>query len=566
MFDVMKLPEQFVLINEKYTRDDLEAQVEAVGRLYSHGDRRSSIHTLLSSFYDDFQAQASHVLGDILGIKVPGVFPPGDGSHELQTEHKEGNTGTTLEFAEETEPNEIDIETTREFLQSTRRPRDLPQQAFPQLSKLPQPAASVMDGRISGAIVEILSAVLLVGIIVVLAVRRQRAAKTGVAPPFTVESGRGRRCTKNKNDLYAPPAEKRLPELASDVVVAAKNPENDAQNTTAAIASTSTGNGNTIGKSSRLVLAGDFAVWVSLAIGFSAYGKGYLRDTRDPVGLLVLQGATGVVVLGALGFFGTLDLNPRKELRSVVSGRAGGAGILHTSQALLTNVAVLVGGVAVTNAVKAMEPVAAAVFSYLLLGKKCSRIRVLAIVTIVTGIILLTSKHCGGGGGCDGGGGGGGSAVLTSSFVTIAAVCCNALRNVVLKSGTPIPSHVTLYVCSVAATFVGLTIMLSRLVLELIVGSEAAAVVRAETTASAHSGWLQPSGVHAALCFVGYNFASFNLLAYMSPVGHAVGNSCKRMLVFASGLLVLGEVMSAWQLAGAAVALGGVMAYNVAGV
>ena len=77
--------------------------------------------------------------------------------------------------------------------------------------------------------------------------------------------------------------------------------------------------------------------------------------------------------------------------------------------------------------------------------------------------------------------------------------------------------------------------------------------------------WLRMDGVNAALCFVGYNLASFNLLLRLSPVGHAVSNSCKDVLVSASGLLVLGEVMSVRQLGGTAVALAGVLAYNVAG-
>ena len=42
----------------------------------------------------------------------------------------------------------------------------------------------------------------------------------------------------------------------------------------------------------------NFVLWVSLAMGFSAYAKGYLRKTREPIGLLVLQGTIGIAVLG----------------------------------------------------------------------------------------------------------------------------------------------------------------------------------------------------------------------------------------------------------------------------
>lgn len=326
--------------------------------------------------------------------------------------------------------------------------------------------------------------------------------------------------------------------------------------------------------SSKMLFMLNFGVWVFLAIGFGGYSKSYLRDTRDPVGLLILQGSMGVVVLSALGRFGVVDLSPAREPTPAAARQAWMATMLHTSQALLTNFAVLVGGVAVTNALKAMEPVAAAVFSYMLLGRTCSSSRVAALITIVGGIILLTSRGRGGG---ESGGGGGGtradSAVIDSAVIAVVAVCCNALRNVVLKKGDPVPPHQTLLACSTVAMVVGIVLLVLRFVFNVIVGmlalstaaGQAVAVEEEQPGSSDPSSWFHANGVNAALCFVGYNFASFNLLARLSPVGHAVGNSCKRMLVFASGLLFLGEVMSARQLGGATVALVGVLAYNVAG-
>ena len=309
----------------------------------------------------------------------------------------------------------------------------------------------------------------------------------------------------------------------------------------------------------------NFVMWVSLAMGFSGYGKAYLRDTHDPIGLLVLQGATGAVVLCLLGRLGVIDLHPGKDMTPAAAQQAGLAAFLHTVQALLTNFAVFVGGVAITNALKALEPVAAAAFSYILLGKPCSGPRMAALATIVVGIIVLTFR---------GNGGGAGSGCIFSSvaFAT-SAVGCNALRNVVIKRGKPIPPHQTLLACSAAAAAIGVALMLLRYASlhlgELVAeGGSAAGEVGSITGGGSNdlaTSWLRMDGVNAALCFVGYNLASFNLLARLSPVGHAVGNSCKRVLVFASGLVFLGEVMSVRQLGGAVVALSGVMAYNVAG-
>ncbi|CAN0497901.1 unnamed protein product, partial [Ectocarpus sp. 12 AP-2014] len=311
---------------------------------------------------------------------------------------------------------------------------------------------------------------------------------------------------------------------------------------------------------SRMLFMLNFAVWVSLAIGFSGYGKAYLRDTRDPVGLLVLQGAVGVVVLCSLGRVGVLDLRAGKALTPSAARHAGLAALLHTGQALLTNFAVLSGGVAMTNGLKAMEPVAAAVFSYFLLGKKCSAPRVVALATIVAGISLLTSKD-----NKKTGSSSDNDYVLVSTVFTMAAVCFNALRNVVIKKGDPIPPHHTLLACSGAATVVGVGLMLLRSGLLVLGDLDQESGQSISSGRDPGAGWFRIDGMNAALCFVGYNLASFNLLVRLSPVGHAVGNSCKRMLVFATGLLLLGEVMTVRQLGGTAVALFGVLGYNIAG-
>lgn len=311
---------------------------------------------------------------------------------------------------------------------------------------------------------------------------------------------------------------------------------------------------------SRMLFMLNFAMWVSLAIGFSGYGKAYLSDTRDPVGLLVLQGAVGVVVLCSLGRVGILDLRTGKDLTPSAARHAGLAALLHTGQALLTNFAVFSGGVAMTNGLKAMEPVAAAVFSYFLLGKKCSAPRVVALATIVAGISLLTSKD-----NYNTGSSSDNDYVLVSAVFTMAAVCFNALRNVMIKKGDPIPPHHTLLACSGAATVVGVGLMLLRSGLLLVGDLDQENGQWIHSGRDLGAGWFRMGGVNAALCFVGYNLASFNLLVRLNPVGHAVGNSCKRMLVFATGLLFLGEVMTVRQLGGTAVALLGVLAYNIAG-
>ncbi|CBN78930.1 putative phosphate/phosphoenolpyruvate translocator precursor protein (ISS) [Ectocarpus siliculosus] len=345
---------------------------------------------------------------------------------------------------------------------------------------------------------------------------------------------------------------------------------------------------------SKLLFVLNFFLWIGLAVTFSAYSKRYLRDTHDPIGLLVLQGVTGVVVLCSLGQPSVNSAGLRGIAEQVVaaSRRSGIAAVLHTGQAVLTNFSVFVGGVAATNALKAMEPVAAAAFSYFLLGKSVPLTKMASFALIVGGILLLTSKSNGGksrqgeGHGATSGGGGAASPILVSAIFTVAAVCFNALRNVVIKGRDPIPPHQTLLACSSAAAAVGITVMVLRFMMrsmdDLLLGPEevvqVATGVVGEAAQSAggaavtavdgrhqYSSWLSMDGVNAALCFVGYNFASFNLLASLSPVGHAVGNSVKRVVMFGSGILFLGEVMTGRQLGGTAIALSGVVVYNIAG-
>lgn len=220
-----------------------------------------------------------------------------------------------------------------------------------------------------------------------------------------------------------------------------------------------------------------------------------------------------------------------------------------------------------------MEPVAAAVFSFCLLGKRLTPADGMALAIIVAGILMLTSKGNLGGGRSSAAEAaaaeGDDHRVPVSTLLTMAAVSCNALRNVVIKKSGLIPPRRTLFTCSVAAGAIGASLMLLRFISRrwldvLLLDREGGAEASAVAGAGQHGRWLSQSGVNAALCFVGYNFASFNLLASLTPVGHAVGNSVKRIVMFWSGIALLGEVMTARQLVGTAVALFGVAVYNVA--
>lgn len=321
----------------------------------------------------------------------------------------------------------------------------------------------------------------------------------------------------------------------------------------------------------------NYIIWVTLATGYNACNKAYMRETRNAEALLFVQGWVGVGVMLSMNLLAQCQ---RKHSSSYASsapswqGKCGlrdvvglgwnvwVAGFFHSANALLTSWSVLVGGVALTQALKAFEPVVAAALSRCLLGSRLTPCRLAAIVVIVVGLcILMLPRHREG-------------STTTSIDVTLdktmtvelssgaplsvpasmtALACCAvALRNVFLKRNPPSspPPPLGLLGCSIVGAGFASILLFLQVFSEYFSSPELL---------------LRWSGINTALCFVGYNFASFNLLSELSPTGHAVGNSSKRVILFASGLFFMGErgSMSIRQLIGASIAFAGLAAYSL---
>ena len=582
MIETMGLPTQYLVINNLLTRDVVDSLVQAVRQAYDSQGRRAFIHAQLSAFHHDFETQARYALMDIIGLQHQA-----EGDQQQRQRQQQQQAGATAEhnipsFASALLANR---DVFKRPVVSGGEPGNHRHHAIDSRTFHGDVIVKTLHTVKYGVLSRLIHNPCVVATLLVVAVAAVALLPSGFAPKRPSADHGKPHIGKGDDDAENPQSgENSCTSSDSEVNGVSEKLERPAARSVRSVGPTA----GVAAMSSKMIFMLNFIMWISLSMGSVGHGKAYLSDTHDPVGLLVLQGATGVVVLCLLGRVGVLDLHPGKDMTPAAAQQAGLAALLHTVQALLTNFALFVGGFAMTNALKALEPVVAAAFSYVFLGKPCSGPRMAAVATLVTGIVLLMFEGGAGGAheqargsgageagrGSGSGSGSGGGHILTSTFMVLAAVCCNALRNVVIKMGNPIPPHQTLLSCSTAATIVGIVLVLLRLVVRSMDdlsgrGSEDPAAGEGDVGGDkgdyVATAWLRMDGVNAALCFVGYNLASFNLLARLSPVGHAVGNSCKRVFVFASGLVFLGEVMSVRQLGGMAVALFGVLAYNVVG-
>ncbi|CAN0183456.1 unnamed protein product [Ectocarpus sp. 6 AP-2014] len=580
MARAMSLPDQFLQIDENLDRELVNAAVSRVRQLYEEGDRRAVIHDRLSAFHDEFIVHARHVLVDVLGV----------GDHHHQQQGPDVTTSVQHAQIDNRLPAPQAAVSAAAALNGTPAERSVPSWSHKMM-----PASVGLDC--------VAALFLLLAIIVLAALpsktgggrgggRSPRVLKSdaangdkrGLIAVSGMKPALGKATALHEMEEHCGMTDVASPSSSRDSELGSRNCLSPTQRRPAAKQSGFPATKK--GPSPNLLFALNFILWIALAVAFSRCSKSYLRDTQDPVGLLVLQGSVGVVVLCALGRLGLGATDEGRAGGSVsvvgqlvqpfaASRLAGLASILHTCEAFLTSFSVFVGGVAVTSALKATEPVAAVAFSYLVLGKTVHRVKLASLAVIMAGILLLTtkSKYTAGTAheAAEEGGATPHSPVVLAAMFTMAAVCCNALRNVLIKKGDPVPPRQTFLACSSAAVAIGVSLMALRVVMrsmdDLLLGPAPGGVVEAADAAREGNGasWLSMEGVNAALCFVGYNLASFNLLAQLSPVGHAVGNSVKRVVMFGSGILLMGEVMTGRQLGGTAVALTGVLVYNLAG-
>lgn len=594
MNDVLGLPDQFVLVDSYFSRSSLMRKVREVQTRYATG-RRGRVFDKLDSIALHTQQQSAHVLADVAHVQLPeGVDPSirsdpggfwGKIGREYGSEGK-GEVGAATAPEAAHAPPRVAVIGESPRSEGIVSPWNRLTQSWRFGRRSPTPG---IGGGVSfaGSVYVALTALTMI-------------AALGL-PRLAYRSRRGSGLLRHS----------KVGTFAFD---------NEAGFEKAPVC------GSQLARNQLLIadlafFGLNYVLWVVLATGFNACSQTYLRETGNPVALLAIQGWVGMVVLLAMNEiarFRQRSFPPERAPFSPAScpatspdssssptpsppsssagkarfspssswngpswaGKCGvreakrlgtgvwQAGLLHSGNAVLTSCSVLVGGVAATHALKALEPIAAAGFSRWLLGSSLTPGRAAGVAIIVLGLGILMMPlnllRWAGGGGAHSPDGeqrasevllDGGQDLAFPAVLTACACCFVALRNVLLKKPDPPPPPppLGLLACTITGAAVG---SMALLVPWLPCSWEWAG-----------QPLLRTSGVNAALCAVGYNLASFNLLSELSPVGHAVGNASKRVLLFASGLFLLGEEgsMSPRQLAGASVAFVGLASYNLAG-
>lgn len=595
MKDVLGLPDQFVLVDNAFSRSSLIRRVREVRKSYSTG-RRSRVFDKLESIARRTNQQSARMLADVAHVQLPEVdvsigSDPGGfwgkmgrahGSDENLADEIGVATPPRIEVNGESPSSEAIVSPWDRFTKSW---------GFGGRSKAPGVGGGV---SYAGSVYVALAALTMIAALGLprLAYRPRRKSRLlqhAKAAAFAFDNEAG---LADASELATSTLEEAPSQLGR----------------------------NQFQISDFAFFGVNYVIWVVLATGFNVCSKTYLRETRNPVALLAIQGWVGIIVLLAMNEFAVSrrrcfstgpaafspapcpatspdSSSPAPSPPSSSAGKAQfsapsswtgpswagkcglreakrlgqgvwQAGLFHSGNAVLTSWSVLVGGVAATHALKALEPVAAAGFSRWLLGSSLPPGRAVGVAIIVVGLGILMvplnlPRWAGGGGAHSPDAEQRASEVLLvgeqnlafPALLTACACCFVALRNVLLKKPDPPPPPppLGLLACSITGAVVGSTALL---VPWLPCSWEWAG-----------QPLLRTSGVNAALCAVGYNLASFNLLSELSPVGHAVGNASKRVLLFASGLFLLGEEgsMSPRQLAGASVAFVGLASYNLAG-
>ena len=617
MNDVLQLPDQFVLVNNSFSRGSLTRMVNDLRRRYPAG-RRDLVLEKLESIALQTQRQTALMLANVTGLQPreeadwpsmssAGGFWGDDEPPELEQGKKlekvkidtaknvEAEARPTGEAGGKQTPHKEFFPTPTERVRTAWRS-----------GGTASPAPPAVGGEFSraGSIYVALAALAMIAVLglpglasrsrdtsVVLPPRLKRGAFASVAGAAGVSAG-------EEDEEH----EEESQQDAGEPAKVSAGPLCDSRFAWA----------QQLRISDVAFFGLNYIVWVVLAMGFNMCSKTYMRETRNPVALLAIQSWIGIGVLWILNQNGvssrrSLSSSPAAASPSpgsfsstAPSSSVGSAGfsrlsaswaaagpswagkcglreakrlgkdvwqaaLLHCCNAVLTSWSVLVGGVAATHALKALEPVAAAGFSRWLLGSSLPPGRAAAVVVIVLGLaILMLPLHLPRWAGGTGVSSDNKATILMVSgqelafpaVITACACCAVALRNVLLKKAdpSPPPPPLGLLACSVVGALVG---SMALLVPWLPFSWEWAG-----------NSLLRTSGVNAALCSVGYNLASFNLLSELSPVGHAVGNASKRVVLFASGLFLLGEEgsLSPRQLAGASVAFVGLASYNLTGI
>lgn len=284
-----------------------------------------------------------------------------------------------------------------------------------------------------------------------------------------------------------------------------------------------------------------------------SYNKQLLKVFPHPLTITNVQFFVGTCL--SLAFWAA-----RAVPRPPALSRAALAGIwplavIHVLGNVLTNVSLGAVAVSFTHTVKAMEPFFSVLMSAIFLGEVPPPPVLLTLVPIVGGVLMASLTE-----------------VTFNWTGFLSALLSNITfqsRNVLSKKlmlakegagGGKTDSMALFQTITVLSFFMLLPVTLAVEGAPLLPGALAAAGVGAGPELRAFFARLLVAG----LCFHGYQQLSYSILSRVTPVTHSIGNCVKRVVVIVASVVAFSHPMSQQNMAGTAVALGGVFLYSQA--
>mmetsp|Transcript_27702 Transcript_27702/g.54124 ORF Transcript_27702/g.54124 Transcript_27702/m.54124 type:complete len:340 (+) Transcript_27702:56-1075(+) len=313
------------------------------------------------------------------------------------------------------------------------------------------------------------------------------------------------------------------------------------------------------------LLAVYMALWYTLNVQYNLYNKKILNAFPYPYMVSLSQLASGLVYILPIWILG---LGGRTFPSSFSAPSMGLLGAFHGSGHFATVISLGAGSVAFANVVKAAEPFCSVLMGVLMTGSFPPLMEMLALAPIIAGVMVASMAEP--------------EFSQTAFIFAMSSNLLFAARGTLAKtimSGGPGTKKIGGADVFALNTIFALIIMtpvafyMEGAVIQdawkkYATGSKAidfSALVNGELDTK-----LSPSPEYFAayllvcgLYYYTYNEMAFMVLDLLDPVGQAVGNTVKRVVIIIAGTIVFNKPLTQQGILGSGIAIGGVLLYSL---